>query len=129
MSIFSKRGEAGSGKEITQGTEQQYTQQSLNELYALGGDLTSYTDTLEALKDYNPEKYDVRYEDVTKIESNPLKGDSTVRTYADPFYDSAEFEAKKSEVLPAFQARLAAITTQRDQPGRNQLLTGSGVLG
>ena len=49
----------GSGKEVTHGTEKQYTQKSLTELYALGGDLTAYTDTLESLKDYNPEKYDV----------------------------------------------------------------------
>jgi len=114
----------------TQGIEKQYTQQSLTELYALGGDLTAYTDTLESLKDYNPEKYDVAFTDITSHSETPFKGDQITRNYKDPFYETGEFASKKSEVMGAFQGRLTSIQTQRDQPGRAQLLAGSGgILG
>ena len=112
------------------GTEKQYTMQSLMDLYALGGNLTQYTDTLESLKDYSPEKYDVKYMKETESKGALAGGgDVTTKTYKDPFFEASEFTALQSELMPHFQKRLSSIQTQKDQPGRQQLLGNQSLLG
>ena len=112
------------------GTSKQYTSQSLADLYALGGNLTQYTDTLESLKDYSPEKYDAQFE-ATETTSTDWLGNETTNTnynYLDSFSE-ADVKARRDKMLPGMLARLGSIKTQKDQPGRNQLLGNQSLLG
>ena len=127
-----KANDANGGTRATAGSTQEYTAQSLSDLYALGGNLTQYTDTLESLKDYDPSKYASEY--LATETSGGMKSDGTASTktthsYKEHFYEAAEFSALKSEMMPKYQARLGTIKSQRDQPGRAQLLGNQSLLG
>jgi hypothetical protein len=112
------------------GADKMYTPDSLAQLMALGGNLTQYTDTLESLKDYAPEKFDVDFKAETTTGSTITGGGShTLKTYQSAWIHNDDMQSMLDAALPGLTSRLSGIQSKQDRPGRQQLLGNQSLLG
>jgi hypothetical protein len=117
----------------TSGKSQEFTNESIAQLRALGGNLTAFTDSVASLEDYSPTKFEAGYVDTQTTEKEKATGQvtsrKTTRDFDEDVFTEGAVSSLRESLLPAMQARLASIKAQRDQPGRTQLLSSTSLLG